>query len=269
MGVLRFTILGCGSSAGVPRIGRVWGKCDPHNPRNKRRRCSLLIERQGAAGSTIALIDTSPDMRAQLLGAGIDKLDGVFYTHSHADHVHGIDDLRQIVFTMENRLSVWANEPTGAELVTRFGYLFETPAGSSYPPILNLHIIDSPVTISGDGGDITLIPFAAEHGSITALGYRIGPLAYLPDGVALPPASWTTLDGIHCWIVDALRRKPHPSHAHLALSLEWLKQSGAARGILTNMHLDMDYDELLSELPPHVEPAYDGMVIEYDLPDRP
>ena len=267
MARLTFTILGCGSSGGVPRLGGDWGACDPTNPKNRRRRCSLLVTRETEAGTTRVLIDTSPDMRDQLLDAGVGVLDAVVYTHSHADHMHGIDDLRQIVFNLHRRLPVWADGPTQESLLSRFGYAFVQPADSPYPPILDLHSLDGPMTVTGDGGPITLTPFRAEHGSMDALGFRIGPLAYLPDAVAIPEESWDILQGLDCWIVDALRRKPHPTHAHLAMTLDWIARAKPARAVLTNMHIDLDYQTLQAELPPHIVPAFDGMTVTYDLPD--
>ena len=264
MARLTFTILGCGSSGGVPRLGGDWGDCDPTNPKNRRRRCSLLIEQTGAEGTTRVLIDTTPDMRDQLLDAGVGVLDAVVYTHSHADHMHGIDDLRQVVFNLRRRLPVWADGPTQEALLSRFGYAFVQPADSPYPPILDLYAMDGPITVTGEGGPITLSPFRAEHGSMDALGFRIGPLAYLPDAVAIPEESWPLLDGLDCWIVDALRRKPHPTHAHLAMTLEWVSRAKPARAVLTNMHIDLDYATLQAELPPHIEPAFDGMTVTYD-----
>jgi phosphoribosyl 1,2-cyclic phosphate phosphodiesterase len=269
MARLTFTILGCGSSGGVPRLGGDWGSCDPANPRNKRRRCSLLVERTTDAGTsdeatTRVLIDTSPDMREQLLSAGVGTLDGVVFTHAHADHTNGIDDLRQIVFNIRRRLPVWADAPTQADLLARFGYAFIQPDPSPYPAILDMHPIEGPVTVTGPGGPITLTPFRAEHGSIDALGFRIADLAYLPDVVAMPADAWRHLEGLDCWILDALRRTPHPTHAHLALSLDWIARARPRRAVLTNMHLDMDYDTLCTELPPHIRPAHDGMKITYE-----
>jgi phosphoribosyl 1,2-cyclic phosphate phosphodiesterase len=264
MARLSFTILGCGSSGGVPRLGGDWGACDPANPKNRRRRCSLLVTREDRGGATRVLIDTAPDMRDQLLDAGVGVLDAVVYTHSHADHMHGIDDLRQIVFNLRNRLAVWADGPTQEALMSRFGYAFTQPEGSPYPPILDLFTIDGPVTVTGAGGAVTLTPFRAEHGSMDALGFRIGPLAYLPDAVDIPEESWPVLMGLDCWVVDALRRKPHPTHAHLALTLDWIARAQPARAVLTNMHNDLDYATLCAELPPHVVPAHDGLTISYD-----
>jgi len=265
MGEMRFTILGCGSSGGVPRLGGLWGACDPDNPKNSRRRCSLLIERETAAGTTRVLIDTSPDLRAQLLGAGVGLLDGVVYTHAHADHVHGIDDLRMIVFNMRRRLPVWADDATHDALIARFGYAFIQPAGSPYPPILDLHRIDQDVTVTGDGGPVTLTPFRVGHGSIDALGFRIGDFAYLPDVAEMFDQAWAAVAGLDCWVLDALRRKPHPTHAHLDRSLEWIARAAPKRAVLTNMHFDLDYDTLRAETPPHITPAFDGMVIRYDI----
>jgi len=263
MATMRYTILGCGSSGGVPRLGGDWGDCDPANPKNRRRRCSMLIERETGDGITRVLIDTSPDMREQLLDAGIGTLDGVAFTHSHADHTHGIDDLRQIVFNTRRRLPVWADGATQNALLARFAYAFVQPETSAYPPILNLFSIDGPFTVTGAGGDVTLTPFAADHGSMDALGFRIGGLAYLPDAVAIPDATWPVLAGLDCWVVDALRRMPHPTHAHLALTLEWIARAGPVQAVLTNMHLDLDHATLEAELPAHVRPAHDGMVLTF------
>jgi len=263
MGELRFTILGCGSSGGVPRLGGHWGDCDPNEPRNARRRCSMLIERETEAGVTRVLIDTSPDLRAQLLDAGIGALDAVVYTHAHADHVHGIDDLRMIVFNMRQRLPVYADGDTQNALYSRFGYAFVQPEDSPYPPILDMHTIDGPFEIEGDGGSIPLVPFKVGHGSIDALGLRVGDLAYLPDVAEIPEEVWPTLEGLDCWVLDALRRTPHPTHAHLDLALEWIARAAPRRAVLTNMHIDLDYATVAGETPAHVTPAFDGMVIRY------
>jgi phosphoribosyl 1,2-cyclic phosphate phosphodiesterase len=258
---MRFTILGCGSSGGVPRLGGHWGACDPDNPKNRRRRCSLLIERVGPDGTTSVLIDTSPDMREQLLSAGVSRLDAVLYTHEHADHVHGIDDLRMIVINMRERLNVWANATTKKALLDRFGYVFIQPEGSSYPPILNLNDLTGVVTIDGPGGQITFVPFTVNHGNIDALGFRIGDLAYLPDVAEFYDETWAALQDLDTLIIDALRRDPHPSHSHLANTLEWIEQLNPKQAVITNMHLDLDYDTLDAETPAHISPAYDGMVI--------
>ena len=266
MATLRFTILGCGSSGGVPRLGGNWGNCDPANPKNRRRRCSMLVERFAGNDVTRVLIDTSPDMREQLLSANVGALDGVVYTHSHADHVHGIDDLRQVVFNARQRLPVWADPPTQNALIARFGYAFAQPEGSPYPPILDLRGIDPdlPFDVPGPAGPITFTPILVDHGAMDALGFRVGPLVYMPDVVAIPEAAWPHLQGLDCWVLDALRRMPHPTHAHLALSLQWIGRARPAAAVLTNMHLDMDYATLSVELPRDVSPAYDGMVLTFD-----
>ncbi|KMW57703.1 Metal-dependent hydrolases of the beta-lactamase superfamily I [Candidatus Rhodobacter oscarellae] len=265
MAELRFTILGCGSSGGVPRLGGHWGDCDPSNPKNTRRRCSMLVERETEDGVTAVLIDTSPDLRAQLLDAEVGRLDGVVYTHSHADHVHGIDDLRMIVFNMRQRVRVWADGPTQDALLSRFGYAFVQPEGSPYPPILDLKTIDGDVTIDGPGGPITLTPFEVGHGAIDSLGFRVGDLAYLPDAAEMYAPAWDALRDLDCWVVDALRRTPHPTHSHLENTLAWIERAAPRRAVLTNMHIDLDYATLAAETPEHITPAYDGMVIRYTV----
>lgn len=268
---LRFTILGCGSSGGVPRLGGHWGDCNPTNPKNRRRRCSMLVERIGAQGITRALIDTSPDMRSQLLDAGVGELDAVVYTHSHADHVHGLDDLRQITFNTRKRLDVWADSDTQEALLSRFGYAFVQPEDSNYPPICTLRSIRGtapmhPFDITGAGGPIPFQPFRVVHGNIDALGFRIGGLAYLPDVNEIPEPAWDVLQNLDIWVLDALRRTPHPTHAHLALALEWIARAQPKEGVLTNMHIDLDYETLSAETPEHIRPAFDGMVLELPTP---
>lgn len=258
----RFTILGCGSSGGVPRLGGHWGACDPSNPKNNRQRCSMLVQQDGADGTTTVLIDTSPDMRAQLLQANVGRLDGVIYTHPHADHVHGLDDLRMIVINMRQRLNVWADQPTKAALLDRFSYAFVQPEGSSYPPILEMNDIAEEVTISGPGGDISFRPFLVGHGGIDALGFRIGDLAYLPDVATMYSEAWDAVQDLDIWVVDALRREPHPTHSHLSQTLDWIEQVKPKRAVLTNLHNDLDYETVLGETPDHVSVAYDGMVLK-------
>jgi phosphoribosyl 1,2-cyclic phosphate phosphodiesterase len=259
------TILGCGSSGGVPRLGGLWGDCDPENPKNRRQRCSVLLTRSNGQGETKVLIDTSPDMRNQLLNAGVGTLDAVIYTHAHADHVHGIDDLRMVVFNMREMLPVWADPDTATALRDRFGYIFETPEGSSYPPICNLNVMDGDVTIFGAGGAITFSPLKVTHGGIDALGFRIGDIAYIPDVSAIPEGAWAQLHGLECWIIDALRRMPHPSHAHLDQTLNWIAELQPKQAVLTNMHNDLDFATVAAETPAHVQPAYDGMALTFPL----
>ncbi len=263
---LQITILGCGSSGGVPRICGDWGACDPQEPKNRRRRCSLLVDRQDLASGakTRVLIDTSPDLRAQFLDAGICWVDGVLYTHDHADQTHGIDDLRPAIFKAKRQIDMYMDAQTQKVLVKRFGYIFKTPPGSYYPPIANLHIITKhePVIIDGPGGCIEAIAFEQDHGAIISLGYRIGDFAYVNDLVGLPDESFSYLDGLELLIVDALRYKSHPTHFSVDQALELIKRLKPRRAVLTNMHIDLDYKTLAAELPKGIEPAFDGMVLE-------
>jgi phosphoribosyl 1,2-cyclic phosphate phosphodiesterase len=261
---LTFTILGCASSGGVPRPALGWGVCDPDNPKNRRRRCSLLVERRSEAGVTRVLIDTGPDLREQLIDAKVDWLDAVLYTHEHADHTHGIDDLRGVFLKNRRRVEVYADDATSRMLTTRFAYCFIQPAGSEYPPILNLHELRAgrAVTIDGKGGPITALPFAQDHGDVISLGFRIGGLAYSSDLHDLPEASIPALAGLDVWIVDALRYTPHPSHFSVSDALAWIERIKPRRAVLTNMHTDLDYEALRAKLPEGVVPAYDGMRIE-------
>jgi phosphoribosyl 1,2-cyclic phosphate phosphodiesterase len=260
---LRVTILGCGSSGGVPRPALGWGACDPGNPKNRRRRCSLLVERMASDDGprTRVLVDTSPDLREQLIDAKVDWLDGIFYTHEHADHTHGIDDLRALYIHRHRRLDAYVDEATARVLWQRFDYCFVTPPGSNYPPILNDHRVmpGTPVEIAGEGGPITVTPFLQDHGDIPSLGYRFGPVAYSSDLVDLPAASVAALAGLELWIVDALRYRSHPSHFSVDEALAWIDRIKPKRAILTNMHADVDYAELKAKLPAHIEPAYDGL----------
>jgi phosphoribosyl 1,2-cyclic phosphate phosphodiesterase len=262
---LTFTILGCGSSMGVPRVALGWGSCDPNNPKNRRRRCSLLVERaQGPGKVTRILVDCAPDLRMQLLDAEVDWVDGVLFTHEHADHTHGIDDLRPLFVAKRRRLDVYMDEPTARAMHVRFAYCFATPPGSDYPPIAVEHrlVPGRKVTIDGQGGPIDALPVLQEHGDIPSLGFRFGNVAYSADIKNLPPESFVCLAGLDLWIVDALRKSPHPSHFNLDEALAWIARVKPKRAILTNLHTDMDYAELRQTLPPHVEPAFDGMRIE-------
>lgn len=261
---LTFTILGCGSSGGVPRPALGWGDCDPANPRNRRRRTSLLAERHSSGGITRVLVDTPPDMREQLLDADVDRLDGVFYTHDHADHTHGVDDLRAFFLRRRQLVDVYLDEQTGATMRSRFTYCFRSPPGSEYPPILKEHRLTAGrmVTVTGQGGTIEALPILQQHGDILSLGFRFGAFAYSCDLSGLPADSAAALAGLDVWVVDALRYRPHPSHFSLADALGWIERLKPKRAILTNLHADLDYDVLRGELPPHVEPAYDGMKVE-------
>jgi phosphoribosyl 1,2-cyclic phosphate phosphodiesterase len=263
---LTFTILGCGSSGGVPRIGGDWGVCDPNNPKNRRRRCSMLIERTKKNAATRILVDTSPDMRDQMLTTGVKSIDAVWFTHEHADHTHGIDELRAFFLRDRNRIPVWADAQTAKMLNTRFAYCFQTSNDSQYPPIADQKLIEvgKTIEISGAGGKIEGKPFPLYHGDIQALGFRIGDVAYTPDLNGIPDASLGSLEHLDLWIVDALRRTPHPSHFSLSETLHWIEQLKPKRAVLTNMHVDLDYDALCKELPDNVTPAYDGMELKAD-----
>jgi phosphoribosyl 1,2-cyclic phosphate phosphodiesterase len=258
---LSLTILGCGSSAGVPRPALGWGACDPNNPKNRRRRCSLLAERAGDHGITRILIDTSPDLREQLIDADVGHIDAVFLTHEHADQTHGIDDLRSVVLHQRKRIPVYLNRATADHILLRFSYCFVAPPGSAYPPILNHHAIEAGEsrTIDGKGGAVTLSAIILEHGNIPALGYRIADAAYTPDVSDIPAESWPLLENLELWIIDGLRYSGHPSHFSVNDALAWIDRFKPRRAVITNMHSDLDYEVLRQNLPPGVIPAYDGM----------
>jgi phosphoribosyl 1,2-cyclic phosphate phosphodiesterase len=259
-----FTLLGTASSGGVPRVGPVWGACDPANPKNRRRRCALLVDRFAGGGRTTVLVDTPADLREQLLDARVTTLDGVLYTHDHADHTHGIDDLRGVFFNMRRRVHVWADTSTRRALESRFEYCFAQKPGSLYPSILQAHDIQppNPVRIEGAGGTVAAVPIVQHHGDGTSLGFRFGNVAYSPDISGIPESSQALLRGLDLWIVDALRPMPHPSHFSVKQALDWIERLQVKRAILTHMTVELDYEELRRELPPNVEPGYDGMVIE-------
>jgi phosphoribosyl 1,2-cyclic phosphate phosphodiesterase len=268
---LRVTILGCGSSAGVPRVGTGWGACDPHNPRNRRRRCSILVERPGLAGTTSVLVDTSPDLRDQLLSAGVSRLDAILFTHDHADHTHGIDDVRPLVIAMRRRIPAYLDELTSAVLIPRFSYCFRAPPGSTYPPILDDRRLwaGSEIAIDGPGGPIGALPFRLLHGNSDALGFRFGALAYVPDVSRVPAESMRYFRELEVLVIDALRYAPHPTHFSVDEAIALIDVVRPRRAILTNLHTDLDYDTLRARLPDHVEPAFDGLQIEARAADDP
>ncbi len=256
---MRVTVLGCGASTGVPAIGPDWGRCDPGDPRNRRRRASVLVE----IGAVAILIDTSPDLREQLLDADVARLDAVLLTHAHADHLHGIDDLRSVNRLMQSAIPLYADAQTLAEVARRFGYVLkpvEEP-GRYYKPTLVPHEIVGPFELHG----IPIIPFTQDHGFSTTLGIRIGGMAYSTDVAELDDNAFAAIAGVELWIVDCLRREPHPTHSHLAKTLSWIARVGPRRAVLTHMDQSLDYREVSAELPQGVEPGQDGLVIE--LPD--
>ncbi|MEQ1607976.1 MAG: MBL fold metallo-hydrolase [Hyphomonadaceae bacterium] len=264
-GRLEVRILGCGSSGGVPRIGNDWGVCDPAEPRNRRSRCSILIRfwAPRAAEPTLILVDTSPDMREQLLAARIDRLDAVLMTHEHADQCHGIDDLRALVIRHRRRIPVHLDEATAGTLGRRFAYCFE--GSGDYPAILDKRLdleAGQAVRIEGRGGPVDILALAQDHGGIPSLGFRIGTFAYCNDVVRLPEETLKRLGGLDTLVVDALRYTAHPTHATVSQALAWIERLKPRRSFLTNLHADLDYEKLKARLPAGVEPAYDGLELE-------
>ncbi|MGV3651154.1 MAG: MBL fold metallo-hydrolase [Devosia sp.] len=258
--------MGCGSSGGVPRLGNKWGDCDPDNPRNRRRRCALLVEAfaPGIETPTRIIVDTGCDLREQLLDARVGAVDAVFYTHEHADHTHGIDDLRVLALNSRKRVEVYFSQEAASRIVSAFAYCFTAPPNSEYPPILNQNIIEpgETVTVIGAGGPLTVSAFRQVHGNIDSLGFRIGRFAYSCDLSGIPPESEAAVSGLDVWVLDALRRTPHPSHLSLAESLALVDQHKPKQAVLTNLHIDLDYETLRGETPDFVEPAFDGMRID-------
>ena len=252
---MKVTILGCGSSGGVPLIGGNWGECDPLNPRNRRTRVSILVEQ----GDTTLLVDTSPDMREQLLACELKKLDAVLYTHAHADHCHGIDDLRSINWMVNKPIDVFADAATLEQLTKKFDYIFvPRKSAAFYIPSLLTHEINGAFSV----GTIDVLPFYQEHGHIHSLGFRFGDLAYTTDVHSFDEAALEALRGVKIWIIDCVRREPHPTHLHLAQTLAYIEQVQPERAYLTHMSHGLDYETLAATLPAGVAPAYDGLVIE-------
>jgi phosphoribosyl 1,2-cyclic phosphate phosphodiesterase len=263
MSTLEFTIMGCGSSGGVPRADGAWGACDPDDPRNRRTRCSLLVRRKGeeeGAPETTVVVDTSPEFRQQATAARIQRVDAVLYTHDHADQTHGIDDLRAFWLRGRRRTPCYMDEVTYDRLTRRFAYIFEGEGG--YPPTcdaVRLPPLGQGFAVDGPSGEIPVTTFDQDHGSIRSVGYRIGKVAYSSDIVGFPDEAVAALSGLKVWIVDTLRLTPHPTHAHLDMALEWIARFKPERAILTNMHQDLDFKALAESLPEGVEPAYDGL----------
>ena len=258
---MKVTILGCGASGGVPRIGGKdgagdWDNCDPTEPKNRRLRASILVEQ----GDTRVLVDTSPDMRQQCLTHGIDRLNAVLLTHDHADHTHGFDDLRGIFQKTRNPIDVFASPETLKSLASRFDYAFAPEPNSGYKPFVVINEIDGDF----DLGAIPIRAFVQDHGQITSLGFRFGDIAYSTDLVSLPEESYEVLKGVDTWIVDSLKYELHRTHANVDRALEMIERVKPRRAVLTHMTSQLDYRTLASELPAGVEPAFDGMVLEVE-----
>ncbi len=252
---MRVIILGCGASGGVPLIGCECPVCQSENPCNKRRRVSILVEDE----ATRLLVDASPDLRAQLLYARVGRLDAVLFTHDHADHVHGIDDLRAVNHQIDQALDAHGRAEDLASIAARFGYAFAPikPGHGWYKPQLVSRAIEGPFRV----GTIDVIPFEQRHGRKISLGFRFGALGYSTDVNELDEAAFAALAGIDTWIVDCQDPRPNPVHAYPELVFRWIERIKPRRTILTHMNHEMDYETLCAELPANVEPAHDGMVI--------
>lgn len=253
---MKVTVLGCGTSAGVPQIGCDCGVCTSPDPKNKRLRASILIEADGQR----ILVDTGPDLRTQCLAAGIGEIDRLFYTHAHADHVHGIDDLRAINNNIMAPIPAYAEASVFERIRARFPYAFEGgQAGHGFwRPEITPHSIDGPFRL----GELDVIAFPQKHGRGVSWGFRIGPFGYSTDTDGLDERAFEALAGVEVWIVDALRDRPHPSHAHLELTLSWIDRLAPRRAYLTHMNHEVDYADWAQRLPNGVLPAHDGLVIE-------
>jgi len=258
---VKIWILGCGTSSGVPRIGNDWGDCDPNEPRNARTRASILVEADnGEGGAVRVLVDTSPDMRTQLLRCGIGSFDAVIWTHDHADHCHGIDDLRQIYHSRGRPVDGYARQSTLSCLQQRFAYAFEGRGG--YPATVNAKLLPDRLVI----GDLTITVADQPHGNITSAGLRFDhrgrSAGYSTDISGMTGDVERNFSNLDLWIVDALREREHPTHSHLGLTLSWVEQLRPARTLLTHMDQSMDYASLMERLPAGIEPAYDNLMVE-------
>jgi phosphoribosyl 1,2-cyclic phosphate phosphodiesterase len=256
--MIKVTILGSGGSSGVPAISSGWGDCDPENPRNRRLRPSILIQQ----GETVVLVDTSPDLRQQLLGANVRTLSAVIFTHEHADHMHGIDDLREVNRAMVAPLPIWAFPETIEGIRDRFGYVFEPLAPQAhnnyYKPVLIPHVAEPNFTI----GEMAVHCFEQDHGYGRTMGLRVGSFAYSTDVVNLPESAFDILEGVDTWVVGCLGAHPHPTHAHVDRAIEWMGRVKPRRGVITHMSPKLDYEALRRSLPPGIEPAYDGLILD-------
>ena len=258
---MKVTLLGCGPSQGVPVIGNRWGACDPANPRNRRLRPSILVEDAGVG----ILVDTSPDIREQLLANDIRRVDAILYTHLHYDHVAGIGELRTLSFLAKRMIDIYGTPDVMASLAERWGYLFQSEASDDtdlYKPVAQTN--DIAYGQAFDVMGVSVLPFRQDHGICETAGYHFGKFAYSTDAVLLDDAAFAMLDGIDVWIVDCLRDDPHPTHAHFDRTLAWIERVKPKRAIFTHMNFQTDYETFRSKCPPGVEPGYDGMVLEID-----
>ena len=252
-------MLGCGGSGGVPLVGPDWGRCNPENPKNRRRRVSVLVQHDGAN----IVLDTAPDFRAQMLDVGISKLDAILYTHDHADHTQGIDDVRFMrSYDKGQRIPAYGTPETMGTLTARFPYIFTQGtegSGHLYRPFLEAKTVTGPFQLCG----LDVTPFEQEHGfGAKTLGYRVGPMAYSTDVVELPEAAFDVLQGLDLWIVDCLRFEPHMTHAHFDKAIGWIERLRPKHAILTHLNHQIDYDAVRAKCPPGVEPGYDGLSVE-------
>jgi phosphoribosyl 1,2-cyclic phosphate phosphodiesterase len=252
---MKVTVLGCGPSGGVPMIGNDWGSCDPREPRNRRSRVSVLVEGENQS----LLIDTAPDLRQQMLDNQITNVTAVLYTHAHADHCHGIDDLRSISWLTKKAVDIYAASDTLNELEERFGYAFRGSRDKFYKPTVTPHLIEGDFCI----GNVSIAPYFQNHGYVKSLGFRINDFAYSTDVKSMDSGAFDVLRGIKIWIVDCVREAPHPTHSHLEQTLEWIRIVKPERAYLTHMNHTMDYATIAAKLPPGVWPAYDGLAIEW------
>jgi len=262
-GPLEFTILGSGSSGGVPRADGNWGDCDPDDPHNLRTRCSMLVRRKGQGGNapeTTVVVDTSPDFRLQAVRAGVRRIDAALFTHDHADQTHGIDDLRPFFLNQRRRIPAYMDVATHKGLSDRFDYIFDSRGG--YPAICEPFALPphgQTWSLDGPSGDIPVESFDLDHGGVRSVGFRFGDVAYTPDVVGIPAESWPSLMDLDVWVVDALRWTPHPTHAHVELALQWIARARPRLAILTNLHIDLDFKDLSGKLPANVVAGYDNL----------
>ena len=256
---MRVTVLGCGSSSGTPSVEFGWGVCDPANPKNQRLRPSILVEE----GETRILVDTSPDLRRQLLDHEIQALDGVLLTHAHSDHLHGIDDLRGVNRRMNAAIPFYSDAATLETVTSRFAYVFEPLAEDAtfyYKATLTPHTV-SP----GETFDVATIPVTAiaqDHGYVSTLGFRFGDFAYSTDLVSMNDQAFELLKGVKVWMLGAFTDKPHPTHLDVDRALEWIERVKPQRAVFTHMGSNLDYETLKSSLPDHIVPAFDGLIVD-------